>query len=123
MKIVGLLFKVLTILLELIVLAFLFFIKEAQQFDSLFELLPIGLVYLLSILLLIMIIINISTIFIKNFKRQKFIYFAVHWIILLIILFLIKLPIIIITGVLFIAIVPVYFADYDEKIYWKPSTD
>ena len=123
MKIVGLLFKLLTILLEITVVIYIYFIKEVQLVDLSIKLIPVGLVYVLAILLLIMIGVNISTIFIKNLNKQVFLYFAVHWIILLIILLLVKLPIIIITGILFVAIVPVYFADYDEKIYWKHSIE
>ncbi len=123
MKMIGIIFKLLTIFLEIAVVIYIYVIREFQLVDETITLIPVVLIYALSILLLIMIGINISTMFIKNLNKQIFLYFAIHWMILLIILFLVKLPIIVITGILFIAIVPVYFADYDEKVYWKHSTD
>lgn len=120
-RIIGILFILLTTAIEIAIMVYVDFLKVYQEVENLDVQTSIIVLNVIFISMGILAAINIIGLFFKGNRKVRFLYFSVHWLLLMFMLLIIKFPVVLITGILFIAIVPVYYSDYDEIVYWKTT--
>ena len=118
-RIIGVFFILITSIIEIAVIVFVDFLKSYQQVENLDVQTSLVVLNVIIVSMGILAAINIISIFFKGNRKVRFLYFSAHWLLLMFMLLIIKLPVVLITVILFIAIIPVYYSDYDEIVYWK----